>query len=158
MPGSSCQIFTVCVFSFFLPSKYCPAGCLTSTEEISGTIPNGYREVSAFTTRMHVLCASAVFPLLFLVTVFSITFAGESRRPHRSPAVGLQPLLRPPHHQLLLTHVFCLSAVLQVCVSSRLIQSGPTSSLVNMGRVGVGGGSVVCESRADDLTAPPCCV
>uniref|UniRef100_A0A3Q2V883 CUB domain-containing protein n=1 Tax=Haplochromis burtoni TaxID=8153 RepID=A0A3Q2V883_HAPBU len=25
--------------------KYCPAGCLTSTEEISGTIPNGYREV-----------------------------------------------------------------------------------------------------------------
>ncbi|XP_078118367.1 discoidin, CUB and LCCL domain-containing protein 2 [Sander vitreus] len=27
-------------------SKYCPAGCLTSTEEISGTIPNGYRESS----------------------------------------------------------------------------------------------------------------
>ncbi|MED6234867.1 hypothetical protein ATANTOWER_005660 [Ataeniobius toweri] len=28
-------------------SKYCPAGCLTSTEEISGTVPNGYREVSS---------------------------------------------------------------------------------------------------------------
>ncbi|KAI4805744.1 hypothetical protein KUCAC02_010342 [Chaenocephalus aceratus] len=27
-------------------SKYCPAGCLTSTEEISGTVPNGYRESS----------------------------------------------------------------------------------------------------------------
>lgn len=27
-------------------SKYCPAGCLTSTEDISGTIPNGYRESS----------------------------------------------------------------------------------------------------------------
>ncbi|XP_029315547.1 discoidin, CUB and LCCL domain-containing protein 2 isoform X3 [Cottoperca gobio] len=27
-------------------SKYCPAGCLTSAEEISGTIPNGYRESS----------------------------------------------------------------------------------------------------------------
>ncbi|KAM7407147.1 hypothetical protein PAMA_003061 [Pampus argenteus] len=27
-------------------SKFCPAGCLTSTEEISGTIPNGYRESS----------------------------------------------------------------------------------------------------------------
>ncbi|XP_054470998.1 discoidin, CUB and LCCL domain-containing protein 2 isoform X2 [Anoplopoma fimbria] len=27
-------------------SKYCPAGCLTSTEEISGTMPNGYRESS----------------------------------------------------------------------------------------------------------------
>ncbi|KAL6101067.1 dcbld2 [Pungitius sinensis] len=27
-------------------SKYCPAGCLTSTEEISGTMPKGYRESS----------------------------------------------------------------------------------------------------------------
>uniref|UniRef100_A0A8C5GH25 Discoidin, CUB and LCCL domain containing 2 n=1 Tax=Gouania willdenowi TaxID=441366 RepID=A0A8C5GH25_GOUWI len=34
-------------------SKYCPAGCLTSTEEISGTIPNGYRESSP-------LCVAAV--------------------------------------------------------------------------------------------------
>ncbi|XP_040005265.1 discoidin, CUB and LCCL domain-containing protein 2 isoform X2 [Xiphias gladius] len=34
-------------------SKYCPAGCLTSTEEISGTIPNGYRESSP-------LCLAAV--------------------------------------------------------------------------------------------------
>ncbi|KAK2840010.1 hypothetical protein Q5P01_013750 [Channa striata] len=34
-------------------SKYCPAGCLTSTEEISGTIPNGYRESSP-------LCMAAV--------------------------------------------------------------------------------------------------
>uniref|UniRef100_A0A3Q2ZHW3 Discoidin, CUB and LCCL domain containing 2 n=1 Tax=Kryptolebias marmoratus TaxID=37003 RepID=A0A3Q2ZHW3_KRYMA len=34
-------------------SKYCPAGCLTSTEEVSGTIPNGYRESSP-------LCAAAV--------------------------------------------------------------------------------------------------
>uniref|UniRef100_A0A1A8HVF0 Discoidin, CUB and LCCL domain containing 2 n=1 Tax=Nothobranchius kuhntae TaxID=321403 RepID=A0A1A8HVF0_NOTKU len=34
-------------------SKYCPAGCLTSTEEVSGTIPIGYRESSP-------LCAAAV--------------------------------------------------------------------------------------------------
>lgn len=34
-------------------SKYCPAGCLTSTEEISGTMPNGYRESSP-------LCVAAV--------------------------------------------------------------------------------------------------
>lgn len=34
-------------------SKYCPAGCLTSTEEVSGTIPNGYRESSP-------LCTAAV--------------------------------------------------------------------------------------------------
>ncbi|XP_054642335.1 discoidin, CUB and LCCL domain-containing protein 2 [Dunckerocampus dactyliophorus] len=34
-------------------SKYCPAGCLTSTGEISGTIPNGYRESSP-------LCLAAV--------------------------------------------------------------------------------------------------
>ncbi|XP_051814451.1 discoidin, CUB and LCCL domain-containing protein 2 isoform X2 [Acanthochromis polyacanthus] len=34
-------------------SKYCPAGCLTSTEEISGTVPNGYRESSP-------LCVAAV--------------------------------------------------------------------------------------------------
>uniref|UniRef100_A0A671V2I1 Discoidin, CUB and LCCL domain containing 2 n=1 Tax=Sparus aurata TaxID=8175 RepID=A0A671V2I1_SPAAU len=34
-------------------SKYCPAGCLTSTEEISGTIPNGYRESSP-------LCVAAI--------------------------------------------------------------------------------------------------
>ncbi|XP_020506877.3 discoidin, CUB and LCCL domain-containing protein 2 [Labrus bergylta] len=34
-------------------SKYCPAGCLTSTGEISGTIPNGYRESSP-------LCVAAV--------------------------------------------------------------------------------------------------
>ncbi|XP_077392226.1 discoidin, CUB and LCCL domain-containing protein 2 isoform X1 [Festucalex cinctus] len=34
-------------------SKYCPAGCLTSTEEVSGTIPNGYRESSP-------LCLAAV--------------------------------------------------------------------------------------------------
>ncbi|KAM6934148.1 discoidin, CUB and LCCL domain-containing protein 2 [Xenentodon cancila] len=34
-------------------SKYCPAGCLTSTEEISGTIPKGYRESSP-------LCVAAV--------------------------------------------------------------------------------------------------
>uniref|UniRef100_A0A674MW82 Discoidin, CUB and LCCL domain containing 2 n=1 Tax=Takifugu rubripes TaxID=31033 RepID=A0A674MW82_TAKRU len=34
-------------------SKYCPAGCLTSTEEISGTIPNGYRESSP-------LCLAAI--------------------------------------------------------------------------------------------------
>ncbi|XP_041662528.1 discoidin, CUB and LCCL domain-containing protein 2 [Cheilinus undulatus] len=34
-------------------SKYCPAGCLTSPEEISGTIPNGYRESSP-------LCVAAV--------------------------------------------------------------------------------------------------
>ncbi|XP_028250051.1 discoidin, CUB and LCCL domain-containing protein 2 [Parambassis ranga] len=34
-------------------SKYCPAGCLTSTEEVSGTIPNGYRESSP-------LCVAAV--------------------------------------------------------------------------------------------------
>ncbi|XP_038155598.1 discoidin, CUB and LCCL domain-containing protein 2 isoform X1 [Cyprinodon tularosa] len=34
-------------------SKYCPAGCLTSTEKISGTIPNGYRESSP-------LCVAAV--------------------------------------------------------------------------------------------------
>uniref|UniRef100_A0A3B3DGE7 Discoidin, CUB and LCCL domain containing 2 n=1 Tax=Oryzias melastigma TaxID=30732 RepID=A0A3B3DGE7_ORYME len=27
-------------------SKYCPAGCSTSAEEVSGTIPKGYREVS----------------------------------------------------------------------------------------------------------------
>ncbi|XP_034740602.1 discoidin, CUB and LCCL domain-containing protein 2 [Etheostoma cragini] len=33
--------------------KYCPAGCLTSTEEISGTIPNGYRESSP-------LCVAAI--------------------------------------------------------------------------------------------------
>uniref|UniRef100_H2M8H8 CUB domain-containing protein n=1 Tax=Oryzias latipes TaxID=8090 RepID=H2M8H8_ORYLA len=26
-------------------SKYCPAGCSTSAEEVSGTIPKGYREV-----------------------------------------------------------------------------------------------------------------
>uniref|UniRef100_A0A8C9Y691 Discoidin, CUB and LCCL domain containing 2 n=1 Tax=Sander lucioperca TaxID=283035 RepID=A0A8C9Y691_SANLU len=37
------DILIVCLF---LLSKYCPAGCLTSTEEISGTIPNGYRESS----------------------------------------------------------------------------------------------------------------
>ncbi|XP_067460066.1 discoidin, CUB and LCCL domain-containing protein 2 isoform X2 [Thunnus thynnus] len=34
-------------------SKFCPAGCLTSTEEISGTIPNGYRESSP-------LCVAAI--------------------------------------------------------------------------------------------------
>lgn len=34
-------------------SKYCPAGCLTSTEEISGTIPNGYRDSSP-------LCVAAI--------------------------------------------------------------------------------------------------
>ncbi|XP_051938211.1 discoidin, CUB and LCCL domain-containing protein 2 [Hippocampus zosterae] len=34
-------------------SKYCPAGCLTSTQEVSGTIPNGYRESSP-------LCLAAV--------------------------------------------------------------------------------------------------
>ncbi|XP_035995001.1 discoidin, CUB and LCCL domain-containing protein 2 isoform X1 [Fundulus heteroclitus] len=34
-------------------SKYCPAGCLTSTEQISGTMPNGYRESSP-------LCVAAV--------------------------------------------------------------------------------------------------
>uniref|UniRef100_A0A672HFZ3 Discoidin, CUB and LCCL domain containing 2 n=1 Tax=Salarias fasciatus TaxID=181472 RepID=A0A672HFZ3_SALFA len=34
-------------------SKYCPAGCLTSPEEISGTVPNGYRESSP-------LCVAAV--------------------------------------------------------------------------------------------------
>ncbi|XP_035507229.2 discoidin, CUB and LCCL domain-containing protein 2 [Scophthalmus maximus] len=34
-------------------SKYCPAGCLTSAQEISGTIPNGYRESSP-------LCVAAV--------------------------------------------------------------------------------------------------
>uniref|UniRef100_A0A667Z3D5 Discoidin, CUB and LCCL domain containing 2 n=1 Tax=Myripristis murdjan TaxID=586833 RepID=A0A667Z3D5_9TELE len=34
-------------------SKYCPAGCLTSAEEISGTIPNGYRESSP-------LCVAAI--------------------------------------------------------------------------------------------------
>ncbi|CAL8266462.1 unnamed protein product [Lota lota] len=34
-------------------SKYCPAGCLNSFEEVSGTIPNGYRESSP-------LCAAAV--------------------------------------------------------------------------------------------------
>ncbi|KAM9803234.1 discoidin, CUB and LCCL domain-containing protein 2 [Syngnathus typhle] len=34
-------------------SKYCPAGCLTSTEEVSGTIPTGYRESSP-------LCLAAV--------------------------------------------------------------------------------------------------
>ncbi|XP_013886005.1 discoidin, CUB and LCCL domain-containing protein 2 isoform X2 [Austrofundulus limnaeus] len=34
-------------------SKYCPAGCLTSAKEVSGTIPNGYRESSP-------LCAAAV--------------------------------------------------------------------------------------------------
>ncbi|XP_071398755.1 discoidin, CUB and LCCL domain-containing protein 2 isoform X2 [Centroberyx affinis] len=34
-------------------SKYCPAGCLTSFEEISGTIPNGYRESSP-------LCMAAI--------------------------------------------------------------------------------------------------
>ncbi|XP_068602583.1 discoidin, CUB and LCCL domain-containing protein 2 [Brachionichthys hirsutus] len=34
-------------------SKYCPAGCLTSPEEVSGTIPNGYRESSP-------LCLAAI--------------------------------------------------------------------------------------------------
>ncbi|KAM4609000.1 discoidin, CUB and LCCL domain-containing protein 2 isoform 2-T2 [Polymixia lowei] len=34
-------------------SKYCPAGCLTSFEMISGTIPNGYRESSP-------LCMAAI--------------------------------------------------------------------------------------------------
>ncbi|KAK0147173.1 Discoidin, CUB and LCCL domain-containing protein 2 [Merluccius polli] len=34
-------------------SKYCPAGCLNSFEEVSGTVPNGYRESSP-------LCAAAV--------------------------------------------------------------------------------------------------
>ncbi|KAF7657254.1 hypothetical protein LDENG_00029470 [Lucifuga dentata] len=34
-------------------SKYCPAGCLTSLEEISGTVPNGYRESSP-------LCVAAI--------------------------------------------------------------------------------------------------
>ncbi|XP_028992668.1 discoidin, CUB and LCCL domain-containing protein 2 [Betta splendens] len=34
-------------------SKYCPAGCLTSTQDISGNIPNGYRESSP-------LCVAAV--------------------------------------------------------------------------------------------------
>lgn len=34
-------------------SKYCPAGCLTSNEEISGTVPNGYRESSP-------LCVAAI--------------------------------------------------------------------------------------------------
>ncbi|XP_008326414.1 discoidin, CUB and LCCL domain-containing protein 2 [Cynoglossus semilaevis] len=34
-------------------SKYCPAGCLTSGKEISGTIPNGYRESSP-------LCLAAI--------------------------------------------------------------------------------------------------
>ncbi|KAM9343228.1 discoidin, CUB and LCCL domain-containing protein 2 isoform 2-T2 [Pholidichthys leucotaenia] len=34
-------------------SKYCPAGCLTSPQEISGTIPNGYRDSSP-------LCVAAV--------------------------------------------------------------------------------------------------
>uniref|UniRef100_A0A3B3VE01 Discoidin, CUB and LCCL domain containing 2 n=1 Tax=Poecilia latipinna TaxID=48699 RepID=A0A3B3VE01_9TELE len=34
-------------------SKYCPAGCLTSTEKISGTTPNGYRESSP-------LCVAAI--------------------------------------------------------------------------------------------------
>uniref|UniRef100_H3CB22 Discoidin, CUB and LCCL domain containing 2 n=1 Tax=Tetraodon nigroviridis TaxID=99883 RepID=H3CB22_TETNG len=34
-------------------SKYCPAGCLTSTEGISGTMPKGYRESSP-------LCVAAV--------------------------------------------------------------------------------------------------
>ncbi|XP_056145520.1 discoidin, CUB and LCCL domain-containing protein 2 [Lampris incognitus] len=34
-------------------SKYCPAGCLTSFEEVSGTIPNGYRESSP-------LCLAAI--------------------------------------------------------------------------------------------------
>uniref|UniRef100_A0A3Q2D173 Discoidin, CUB and LCCL domain containing 2 n=1 Tax=Cyprinodon variegatus TaxID=28743 RepID=A0A3Q2D173_CYPVA len=35
--------------------KYCPAGCLTSTEKISGTIPNGYRELQS-----SPLCVAAV--------------------------------------------------------------------------------------------------
>ncbi|XP_026151324.1 discoidin, CUB and LCCL domain-containing protein 2 [Mastacembelus armatus] len=34
-------------------SKYCPAGCLTSSEGISGTMPNGYRESSP-------LCVAAI--------------------------------------------------------------------------------------------------
>ncbi|CAL1582475.1 unnamed protein product [Knipowitschia caucasica] len=34
-------------------SKYCPAGCLTSKEEISGTMPTGYRESSP-------LCVAAI--------------------------------------------------------------------------------------------------
>ncbi|XP_075870753.1 discoidin, CUB and LCCL domain-containing protein 2 isoform X2 [Nelusetta ayraudi] len=34
-------------------SKYCPAGCLTSVEKISGTVPNGYRESSP-------LCVAAI--------------------------------------------------------------------------------------------------
>ncbi|XP_076025902.1 discoidin, CUB and LCCL domain-containing protein 2 [Genypterus blacodes] len=34
-------------------SKYCPAGCVTSVEEISGTIPNGYRDSSP-------LCLAAI--------------------------------------------------------------------------------------------------
>ncbi|RVE58282.1 hypothetical protein OJAV_G00207660 [Oryzias javanicus] len=31
-------------------SKYCPAGCSTSAEEVSGTIPKGYRETSPLCT------------------------------------------------------------------------------------------------------------
>uniref|UniRef100_A0A3Q3ILT0 CUB domain-containing protein n=1 Tax=Monopterus albus TaxID=43700 RepID=A0A3Q3ILT0_MONAL len=53
-------------------SKYCPAGCLTSTEEISGTIPNGYRECMA---RISNLCF-----LFFCSAVLSSDQCGQQQR------------------------------------------------------------------------------
>lgn len=51
---SSRPTFTASFF-FFLStlSKYCPAGCLTSVEKISGTVPNGYREASMSAAYRH---------------------------------------------------------------------------------------------------------
>uniref|UniRef100_A0A3B4A5Y1 Uncharacterized protein n=1 Tax=Periophthalmus magnuspinnatus TaxID=409849 RepID=A0A3B4A5Y1_9GOBI len=71
--------------------KYCPAGCLTSKEEISGTIPNGYRESSP-------LCIAAIH-----AGVVSNTVGGKI---HVVSSKGI------PHYEgTLANNVTCLGAL-----------------------------------------------
>lgn len=66
------------VFVLFLHSKYCPAGCLTSTEKISGTTPNGYREVSTamswFDDLTEPLCCRSQLLSLLMMTSLVLFF------------------------------------------------------------------------------------
>lgn len=134
-----------------LGSKYCPAGCLTSTEEISGTIPNGYREVSVNNLRTF------IYSMCFLFVAVLNTFPGESWCPVVSCCLVTMPTVTP-QEQLVFAyscfHGLSLPppiSVLLVCTSFRLIHWDPLfSSLCKRAPA-----LWTCESWTDDLTAPP---
>lgn len=133
-------------------SKYCPAGCLTSAQEISGTIPNGYREVSVYSMYMYTNCRCFLFFHLQHHVSGRVMAPSGLLRARPPPQTNTSSLFAKSYFHNL---CFIICLIHGNALSLHIFQFDSVRAFFFMSCVTP---PMVCKSWADDLTAPPLCV